>query len=122
MIKCRSFTVIIAILGIGCHALTASDDDRQCARRNAFSPSTAQMRVAEERQFRALGFVSDGPSRCLSLVKGGFRYSIDHPEVATVGTTTGVVIARSTGVTRLIAHQRVRGIDYRGELRLQVGP
>lgn len=122
MIKCRYFTVVIATLGIGCQALTASDEDRQCARRNAFSSNTAQMRIAEERQFRAQGFVSDGPSRCLSLVKGGFKYSIDNPEVATVGSTTGIVIARSTGVTRLTAHQRVRGIDYRGELRLQVSP
>ena len=122
MIKCRVFTAVIALLGTGCQALTASADDRQCARLNAFSSSEAQMRIAEERQFRAQGSVSDGPSRCINLVKGGFTYSIDNPEVATVGSTTGVVIARSAGVTRLIAHQRLQGIEYRGELRLQVSP
>lgn len=122
MIKCRYFTIVIAMLCTGCQALTASNDDRQCARSNAFSPSTAQMRIAEERQFRAQGFVSDGANRCLNLVKGGFTYSIENPDIATVGSTTGVVIARSTGVTRLIAHQRLQGIEYRGELRLQVSP
>ena len=116
----RYLILAIGSLSIGCQTLTASDTDLQCAQLNAFFPDTAQMRVAEQRQFRAQGSVADGPSRCVSLVKGGFTYSIDNPEVATVVGTTGVVIARSEGVARLEAHQRVQGIDYRGELRLHV--
>lgn len=112
----------LILLTTGCEYLTTSEDERRCARSNAFAPNTAQMRVGEVREFKARGFVPNGPGQCISLVKGGFRYHIDKSDVATVDQNSGLVTAHAAGTAQLTATTRSQGLEYRGTLRLTVVP
>lgn len=108
----------------GCRSVFESEAERACRAQDALlGGDTAQLLVGATRQFEATGFQpGTRTGTCLGTIRGGFRYSVDAPAIASVGATDGWVTALTVGTTTLRAHWTVNGVTYRGTARLVVLP